>query len=89
MRLTAGLILGLSAARIWAADSPAATNKEIAASRKLYNLKCLKCHESHSPKKYSEAVWAEWMVKMSRKAKLTPAQADLIQRYAEVLRAEK
>ena len=87
--LTIGLVALMSAAPAGAADPPLLSAKELAAAKKLNAVKCVKCHEDYSPKRYAEGDWAQWMVKMNRKARLTPAQADLLQRYGEVRRAEK
>lgn len=72
-----------------AAENPGMPAKELAAAKRLFSTRCAKCHDAPEPKKYPESAWAEWMIKMSRKAKLTPAQADQVQRYVEALRAEK
>ena len=54
--------------------------------QKLYVLKCAKCHELYDPRKYSDADWEHWMVKMKKKSKLKPDQFDLIQDYTAKLR---
>jgi hypothetical protein len=54
-----------------------------AAAQKLYVAKCAKCHKFYDPAKYSDEEWSRWMVKMSRKAKLTPDQESMLSRYIE------
>lgn len=61
--------------------------KETKEARKLYNLKCAKCHKFYDPADYTQLEWDEWMLKMSKKSKLKPAQHDLLSRYLETLRS--
>lgn len=49
--------------------------------RKLYVNKCAKCHKFYDPAKYSDATWEDWMTKMSKKSKLTPAQEKELSKY--------
>lgn len=86
-----GLLLAIvvvvgAAAQSRAADP--ATPKEFTAARKLYLVKCAKCHELHEPGKYSAAEWREWFVKMNRKSKLNVNQADALQQYTDWLRSQ-
>jgi hypothetical protein len=81
--LVAGLLLaGSSPSR--GGELSAAEQKE---ARSLYVGKCAKCHKLHDPEKYSDEKWGMWMGKMSRKAKLTPEQANLLARYINAGRA--
>jgi len=60
------------------------------AGQKLYVAKCAKCHKFYDPAKYSDADWQMWMAKMSKKAKLKPAQEAELSRYiSENLRRPK
>jgi hypothetical protein len=79
------LISMLAATRLAAEEGLSAA--ELAAARKLYAVKCAKCHKFYEPVDYSQADWAEWMEKMRRKAKLKPEQFDLLSRYLEEARA--
>ncbi len=54
---------------------------ELQDGRKLYTAKCAKCHKFYDPAKYDDEPWRTWMAKMSKKAKLKPAQAELLSRY--------
>ena len=54
---------------------------ELQDGRKLYTAKCAKCHKFYDPAKYDDDQWRSWMTKMSKKAKLKPAQAELLSRY--------
>ena len=63
------------------------STKELAAARKLYNLKCLKCHKDYPPASYAETEWHEWMVKMRKKARLKTEQYELLLRYTDSIRA--
>jgi hypothetical protein len=67
-----------------AADSPSPTVME--AGRKLYTMKCARCHKFYDPAKYSDAKWREWMDKMSKKAKLKPDQKEILSEYLETFR---
>jgi hypothetical protein len=61
--------------------------KDVVAARKLYVAKCAKCHRFYEPKAYSEPDWQTWMAKMTRKSKLKPDQAALLDRYLDAYRA--
>ena len=65
------------------------TASELKQARKLYLLKCAKCHKLYEPSSYSDAEWKGWMKKMIVKSKLRPPQAELVNRYADELRARK
>jgi hypothetical protein len=67
-----------------AADSLAPNMME--AGRKLYTVKCARCHKFYDPARYSDAKWREWMDKMSKKAKLKPDQKDILSEYLETFR---
>jgi mono/diheme cytochrome c family protein len=54
-----------------------------AAARKLYLLKCAKCHKLYEPGKYSDSEWTRWMTSMSRKARLTPEQRKAVSQYID------
>ena len=71
---------------VGSASAAELSDKEFAEARKLYNAKCAKCHKFYDPAKYDDAEWATWMRKMSKKAKLKDAQADLIGRYLATYR---
>ncbi len=58
-------------------------NNEPSAARKLYVAKCAKCHKFYDPTKYSDEEWHEWMVKMSKKSKLTLEQSEILSRYID------
>src|ERR1043166_4722096 len=51
--------------------------------RKLYLTKCAKCHKLYDPAKYSDEQWHKWMVKMSKKSKLTSEQSEMLSRYID------
>jgi hypothetical protein len=67
-----------------AADLPSANTME--AGRKLYTVKCARCHKFYDPAKYSDDKWREWMDKMSKKAKLKPDQKQILSDYLETFR---
>ena len=54
---------------------------ESQAARKLYNTKCARCHKFYDPANYDDASWQTWMTKMSKKAKLKPAETAILSRY--------
>jgi hypothetical protein len=56
---------------------------EYAGARQLYIAKCARCHRLYDPTPYSDAEWRMWLTKMSRKAKLTPAQEQELTQYIE------
>ena len=58
--------------------------------RKLYEIKCAKCHKFYDPTKYPDEEWSRWMEKMTKKAKLKPELAELLTHYIdEELRKKK
>ena len=60
---------------------------ELAKARKIYVVKCAKCHRFYEPNDYSEADWRRWMTSMSEKSKLKPAQSELLGRFLDAYRA--
>jgi mono/diheme cytochrome c family protein len=78
----AALVLGLAGCAGPASATDSAGDP-IAGGRKLYLTKCAKCHKLYDPAKYSDAEWALWMEKMSRKSKLKPEQERLVSQYVE------
>ena len=82
------LLLSFCAVVVWSSCQTDATNvsRQPMPAEKLYVLKCAKCHELYDPKKYSDADWNFWMIKMRKKSKLKPDQFDLILSYTETLR---
>jgi mono/diheme cytochrome c family protein len=75
------LLLAITASR--AADL---TEKETKAGKKIYTAKCAKCHKFYNPNDYNAEEWQSWMVKMNKKAKLKPDQAELLSRYIDTIR---
>ena len=57
-------------------------------ARKLYLVKCAKCHELYDPHAYGDAEWQEWMVKMKKKSKLKNDQFELLMNYLSSVRAQ-
>src|SRR5436853_6812737 len=49
--------------------------------RKMYIVKCGKCHGFYDPTAYSDPEWDRWMSKMSKKAKLSAEQSETLNRY--------
>ncbi len=82
-----GLLL-LALAGTWAAAGiDGLTVKDRAAACKIYVAKCAKCHQFYEPTNYTEPAWRRWMEKMSKKAKLKPEPAGLLNRYLDAYRA--
>jgi hypothetical protein len=79
-------VLALAQSRAGAA---VLSEKETREAQKLYNLKCAKCHKFYDPAGYAQPEWNDWMLKMSRKSKLKPAQHELLSKYLEAMRSEK
>ena len=69
-----------------AAGADGLSSAEIKEARKLHIAKCAKCHKLYDPAKYDDAEWSKWMTKMNKKAKLKPAQAELLARYLDTVR---
>jgi hypothetical protein len=55
-------------------------------ARKLYVLKCAKCHAFYDPAQYTETEWSTWMSKMSRKAHLTREETEALDKYLRAFR---
>jgi hypothetical protein len=86
------LVLTLFAAGLLGILETAATDltpKDEATAKKLYSLKCAKCHDSYNPANYNDADWHSWMAKMKKKSRLNSTDYDLVLRYTDLLRAEK
>ena len=56
--------------------------------RKLYVMKCSKCHKLYDPKDYEDEAWGKWMEKMKKKGRLNDEQYERISRYVETLRKD-
>jgi hypothetical protein len=74
--------------QVAAADLPL-SGKEEAAARRIYSVKCAKCHEFYNPSDYNDREWRSWMSKMKKKSHLNTEDYDLLLRYTENLRGEK
>ena len=83
-------VIGLTLAGCSGPASVTDGQDETAQGRKLYVVKCSKCHKLYDPRKYSDEDWENWMTKMTRKARLKPEQAEMLSRYiAETYRGPK
>ena len=58
----------------------------MAGAKKLYLMKCSKCHRLYDPKEYDDESWSEWMEKMKKKARLDDDQYERISKYVGSLR---
>ena len=56
---------------------------ETETGRKIYYVKCSKCHKFYDPKQYSDEEWKMWMGKMKKKAKLSDEQERMLSNYIE------
>ena len=54
--------------------------------RSLCAAKCVRCHKFYRPADYNDAKWELWMRKMSKKAKLTAEQEEILSRYLSAYR---
>jgi len=64
------------------APSTTPESPEMAAGKKLFQLKCCGCHDVPSPSRVEERTWIRWMMKMRGKARLTDAEYDQLMDYA-------
>ncbi len=84
MRTLFLVLLGTVALAGAAAPASVADSKATAdPGHKLYVIKCGKCHKFYDPARYSDAKWNAWMMKMSKKAKLTPEQEKELSTYIQ------
>jgi hypothetical protein len=58
----------------------------VQAGRKIYLVKCARCHKFYNPAKYPDEAWRDWMDKMSKKAKLKPDQKEILSEYLQTFR---
>ena len=65
------------------------TKSDVHRASELYALKCGRCHKFYDPAEYDAEEWSLWIKKMSRKAKLEPAQQEVLMRYLAAARARK
>ncbi len=62
-------------------DSVLVAKENLAEGKTLYEKKCQRCHELHSPKDYRLNVWKENLEEMKDKAGLTKGEYRLILGY--------
>ncbi|MDB6023797.1 MAG: hypothetical protein JWM68_20 [Verrucomicrobiales bacterium] len=88
MRLLVVVFVSSSAALLAILSSNAAelSPQQTKDARKIYLVKCAKCHELYDPKAYSNAEWDKWMVKMKKKSKLKDEPFELVKEYTATLR---
>jgi hypothetical protein len=86
MRFWRHLLLISLALPIVGGEAPSLSDKELRDAKKLYVLKCAKCHKFYEPTGYSAEDWEMWMVKMIKKSHLKDKQARLVTEYAELIR---
>ncbi len=86
---SSGPAWGSSIPRLDAASASAAglSAEQATEAASLYTGKCIRCHKSYDPARYSGPLWHSWMNKMSKKARLNPPQAELLSRYLDAYRA--
>jgi len=56
---------------------------ETETGRKIYYVKCAKCHKFYDPNQYSDVEWKMWMGKMKKKAKLSDEQEMMLSTYID------
>jgi mono/diheme cytochrome c family protein len=56
--------------------------------KKLYTVKCARCHKLYDPAKYNAENWNTWMEKMRRKARLNDEQYKRLSGYLQSVRAD-
>jgi len=56
---------------------------ETETGRKIYFVKCAKCHKFYDPTQYSDVEWKMWMGKMKRKAKLSDEQEMMLSTFID------
>ena len=59
---------------------------ELAEGRRLYEVKCARCHRFYNPAEYDRAEWHMWMRKMSRKAHLSAENERILSNYLDLFR---
>lgn len=80
------LITVALAAAVQTPGDPGLSPKELKAARKIYVVKCAKCHRFYEPKDYAPRDWQQWLEAMNLKSGLKPAQAELLTRYLAAYR---
>lgn len=65
------------------------TEKQKVIAKRIYDVKCSKCHRIYPPTEYAPEEWRLWAGKMAKKAKLDSAREELLLRYLELLRKEQ
>ena len=73
------MVTNLASAETW-------DGARMESAKKLYLMKCSKCHRLYDPKEYNDESWSKWMEKMKKKARLNNDQYERISRYAGYLR---
>ena len=62
------------------------SSERIEKAKKLYLVKCSKCHRLYDPKEYEDAAWSKWIGKMKKKAHLNEDQYEQISNYLDSVR---
>jgi hypothetical protein len=76
------------AAALWGSGSERLSASERAEAKAIYEIRCAACHRLYDPRSYADDEWRLWLARMSRKARLDPPRAKLLNRYLKVLRTE-
>ncbi len=72
-----------------AAETVHLTTQEASEARRIYTAKCARCHRFYDPASYNETEWHAWIKSMSRKARLTSHQEEVLGRYTALLRERR
>ena len=68
---------------------PDTTRDELERGRDLYVGRCSGCHPLHAPNNYPAGTWQTVVGKMAERARLNPAEQDLVLRYLVALSARR
>lgn len=60
---------------------PGATRESLERGRDLYVARCSGCHPLHRPAEFPASRWPALLAKMAPRARLTPAERDLVLAY--------
>ena len=78
------LFLAMASVPVFAGTSDL-TQKQKATAKRIYDVKCAKCHRMYAPTDYAPEEWQLWARKMAKKSKLDPSKEKLLLSYLQLL----
>lgn len=66
------------------------SGKQLAKDRRVYLVRCARCHKAYNPADFETETWNRWMRKMRKKARVkSDEEWEQIKRYLTSLKTSK